>query len=132
MRHPKFFWCLFLGMPCVFFGGVMSKIAFMGSVARYMSAESAPVAKDTFNYMADGTKDGVRDIASAIREGMVGEQDKGVCCPDCKQPNDHDAKFCDACGGSMSWEKDCVACEMPNDREAKFCDGCGSAFQKSS
>lgn len=125
---PKLFWCLFLGMPMLFIGIVMTKIGYMGAVARYMSAESAPVAKDTFNYVASETKEGVREIAGAIREGFVGEDSGKVCCPGCEVPNDRDAKFCDACGGSMSNEKDCVACEMPNDHDAKFCDGCGTAF----
>ena len=127
-RTPKLFWCNFLGMPLVFFGIVMTKIGYMSSISRYMAAESAPVAKDTFNYMADGTKEGVRDITSAIREGLVGESGDEVCCPGCKAPNDHDARFCDACGDSMSLEKDCVACEAPNDHDAKFCDACGSSF----
>lgn len=127
-RQPKYFWCIFLGMPAVFFGAVMSNIGYMGAVARYMSAESAPVAKDTFNYVASETKEGVRDIVGAIREGVVGEEGNGVCCPSCKQSNDHFAKFCDACGEPMSFEKDCPDCETSNDHEAKFCDGCGSAF----
>ena len=112
----------------VAFGGGMTKFAYMGSIARYMSAESAPVAKDTFNYMADGTKEGVRDIAGAIREGIVGESGGEVSCPGCNQANDRDARFCDACGGSMSLTKDCVSCKAPNDHNAKFCDGCGNRF----
>jgi len=128
-RMPTLFWCNFLGMPMIFFGVVMTKIGYVGSIARYMSAENSPVAKDTFNYMADGAREGVRDIASAIREGVTGDVSGSACCPGCKQPNDRDAKFCDACGGSVSYEKDCPDCEVPNDHDAKFCDGCGSPFQ---
>lgn len=126
---PRYFWCAFLGMPVTFVGIVICKIAFLGTVARYMSAETAPVAKDTFNYMADGTKEGVRDIASAIREGITGDVGKEtIKCCSCKHLNDKDAQFCDDCGQSFQREKDCPACEIPNDGTAKFCDACGTPF----
>ena len=63
MSAPKYFWCAFVGMPLAAVGGAITKFGFMGRVARYMAGEMAPVAKDTFNYMADGTKDGVQTIA---------------------------------------------------------------------
>jgi hypothetical protein len=127
-HFPKLFWCFMVGMPLVFFGGVATKTAYMGAMARYVSAESSPVAKDTFNYMAKGTKEGVREIAGAIREGLVGEDSSGVRCGSCDQLNDRDASFCDACGSKMSCEKDCPACEAPNDAQAKFCDHCGTSL----
>lgn len=46
---PHYFWCGFLGMPLLFVGIVMCQLAFLGTVARYVSAEAAPVHKDTFN-----------------------------------------------------------------------------------
>jgi len=125
---PKLFWCLFIGMPMMFFGGAITKFAFMGSVLRYMSAESSPVAKDTFNYMAAETKEGVREVASAIREGIVGESSEQICCRSCKEPNDRDARFCNGCGIAIATEKDCPSCEAPNDYDARFCDFCGSKF----
>ena len=67
---PRYFWCAFLGMPVLFVGIVMCKFAFIGSVARYVAAETAPVAKDTVNYMAEGTQEGVKTVARAVGEGI--------------------------------------------------------------
>lgn len=67
---PKYFWRAFVGMPLAAVGGSITRFGFMGRVARYMAGEMAPVAKDTFNYMADGTKDGVETIARSIGEGI--------------------------------------------------------------
>ncbi len=125
---PTKFWCFFVGMPFTFFGLSITNMAYMGAFFRYVSAENAPVAKDSFNYMAAGTKEGVRDIASAVREGIVGQAADEVRCASCNQTNDCGAKFCDACGVAMSSEKDCSDCEAPNDLDAKFCDFCGSPF----
>lgn len=68
---PKYFWCSFVGMPVMFVGIVMTKFGYMGKVARYTAAEVAPVGKDTFNYMAKETQEGVSHITQAIREGST-------------------------------------------------------------
>jgi len=125
--HPRYFWCMFVGMPLLFFGTVMTKIGYLGAVARYMAGESAPVAKDTFNYMADGTKEGVRDIASAIKDGITGGF---VSCPHCQESNDSDAKFCNECGETISSVKACSNCRTENDLTARFCDKCGNELGK--
>ena len=57
---PRLFWCCFVGLPLLWLGSVLSGAGFIGAAARYLAGESAPVAKDTFNYMADGTKEGVK------------------------------------------------------------------------
>ena len=67
---PRYFWCAFLGMPVLFVGIVMCKFAFFGAVARYLAAEAAPVAKDTVNYMAKETQEGVKTVARAVAEGI--------------------------------------------------------------
>lgn len=66
---PRLFWCAFVGMPLVFVGLVTCKFAFLGKVARYAAGELAPVGRDTFNYMARGTKEGVSNISEAFFEG---------------------------------------------------------------
>ena len=66
---PKYFWCAFVGMPLTFIGLATCKFAFMGKIARYTAKELAPVGKDTFNYMAKGTQEGVEDISEAIFKG---------------------------------------------------------------
>ena len=75
-QPPRLFWCCFVGMPILFVGLVMSKFGYFGSVARYVAAESAPVAKDTFNYMAEGTKDGVKTVSRAVAEGVQEARDQ--------------------------------------------------------
>ena len=74
-QPPRLFWYCFVGMPILFVGLVMSKFGYFGSVARYVAAESAPVAKDTFNYMAEGTKDGVKTVARSVAEGVQEAKD---------------------------------------------------------
>ena len=124
---PRFFWCVFVGFPLMFVGAVISQMAFAGAVSRYMAGESAPVAKDTFNYMADGTKEGVRDVVGAIKDGIVGDF---ITCPHCRESNDSDANFCNECGGTIALVKSCPKCRTKNDFDAKFCDDCGEAISK--
>jgi hypothetical protein len=69
-QSPRLFWCFFVGMPFLFVGIIMCKLGYIGAVVRYLAGETAPVAKDTFNYMAEGTQDGVRTIARSAAEGM--------------------------------------------------------------
>lgn len=69
-REPKLFWCLFVGMPLLFVGIVMCKLGYFGAVFRYLAAETAPVARDTVNYMAEGTQDAVKTVARAATEGV--------------------------------------------------------------
>ena len=75
---PKFFWCAFVGMPIMFVGLVMCKFAFIGKVARYTAGEIAPVGKDTFNYLAEESKEGISDVAEAIAEGMSRNAASGI------------------------------------------------------
>ena len=128
-EFPSYFWCMFVGMPLVFVGVVMTNIGYFGAVARYMAGETAPVSKDTFNYMADGTKEGIRDITGAIKDGISGDF---VSCPYCKESNDSDAKFCNECGKTISSAKACTNCNTENDSKARFCDGCGEKFANAS
>ena len=121
---PRYFWCAFVGLPLLGFGSAICKFAYVGAVARYIAAETAPVGKDTFNYIAEGTQDGVRNISSAIKEGLVGNADKT--CRHCDSGNDHSASFCDNCGKPFSTKVVCPTCSAQNDNDANFCDGCGT------
>jgi hypothetical protein len=67
---PRLFWCCFVGMPILFVGIVMCKFGYLGAVARYVAAESAPVAKDTINYVAQETQGAVKTIARSVAEGV--------------------------------------------------------------
>lgn len=123
---PKLFWCAFVGMPLIAIGSALTKAGFAGAVARYQAGEYAPVAKDTFNYVADGTRDSVRSIASAVGEGLRGEAvEDTLPCPACDASNEPDSKFCDQCGGAFPGEKSCPGCGEVNGPDARFCDRCG-------
>ncbi len=127
---PRFFWCAFLGMPLLFLGIAMSQFGFLGAVARYQAGELAPVGKDTINYLAEGTKDGVQTIAAAVGAGLAQNAtgpDKMVPCPECGHAGDVQAKFCDACGASLA--KVCPSCGHVNDRDANFCANCGNGLK---
>lgn len=73
---PRYFWCVFAGMPLLFVGLVLCKFGYLGTVLRYWAGETAPVAKDTFNYVAEGAQPGLRAIGKSITEGSV-EGQKG-------------------------------------------------------
>ena len=70
-REPRFIWMPFLGIPLLFVGGVMTQFGYMGKVARFMAQEMAPVGKDTFNYVADGTQEGIKTVAAAVGQGLA-------------------------------------------------------------
>lgn len=98
----------FTGILCMFAGGVTLMFAVRalfyaraGSILRYAAAETAPVAKDTFNYLADETQEGVQKLAGAVAKGRTasggGEVIK-VRCRQCGYLESEDAKFCSGCG----------------------------------
>jgi len=102
---PRYFWCAFIGLPLLVLGLALTHFAFLGSFARYVSGEAAPVMKDTFNYMAEGTKGGVRTTAQALGEGLaegLSTTKPKAICPRCNLANDPDAKFCKNCGTAMA------------------------------
>lgn len=129
---PKYFWCVFVGMPLTFVGIALTGWGFMGKVARYQAGEIAPVVKDTFNYVAKGSSEGIKTVASAIGEGLrggaTGEQGTKVRCHKCNSLQDGDAKFCDDCGAAIEKTRGCPQCKEMNDPDAKFCDNCGCRF----
>lgn len=131
--EPNRFWYAFVGLPLIGIGVLLCKFGYMGAVTRYVAGEIAPVGKDVINYMADGTKDAVRDLAGAVasgmREGGAPTKEAARACPGCGEANDADAKFCDSCGKPLPGEVVCAQCSQPNDSDAKFCDNCGAALQ---
>jgi hypothetical protein len=104
-EFPRYFWCVFVGLPLLAVGMAVSQFGFLGSFACYVAGETAPVQKDTFNYLAEGTKPGVRDLATAVGEGLAAGMHKA-----------HDAR------------KRCLSCDHDNDLDAKFCKNCGAAL----
>lgn len=134
---PDKFWCLFVGMPLLALGGWLTAAGFMGAVARYAASEAAPVGKDTFNYMAEGTQDGVRtvvrSVAAGLRDGADppgGAGDAALACPGCDAVNDAGSKFCDQCGQALPGDTACPSCQTRNDPDARFCDACGAELPR--
>lgn len=107
---------IFIGFILIFIGLTCLGYAYMGKVARYTASEMAPVAKDTTNYMIDGTKEEIVDLVSRIK----GNNQKS--CPYCGDDNDFDAVFCDNCGRSL---KVTCACGTVNQANSRYCKKCG-------
>jgi hypothetical protein len=129
MEPPRLFWCAFVGMPLVGIGMSISKFAFFGAAARFLAGETAPVAKDMTNYMVEGTRGSIRDIAAAVGEGFSSASASSVCqCPKCGVSNSTNAHFCSQCGSPLTKSTNCPKCHESIDLHAKFCDHCGIAL----
>lgn len=107
MGPPQYFWCCFVGMPLLALGVAVTKVAYLGAIFRYVAGETAPVQKDTFNYLAEGIRPGVRDLAQAVSQGLAaGSQSPPVAgskyCSACGQAVTEQAKYCAACGQKMA------------------------------
>lgn len=132
MHPPQLFWCCFVGMPLLAGGIFLTKLGYLGKMARYLSQEVTPVATDTFNYAAGETREGVRQIATAISEGLSGRAPataEAVTCPECTAANDADARFCSQCGTALPHRGACPGCGHEHDSDARFCDNCGRALR---
>lgn len=130
MEPPRYFWCAFIGMPLLAVGMGICKFAYLGSIARYMANEIAPVGKDTTNYMVGGTRGAVRDLAAAVGEGLRGgtQQVGFIRCHKCNADNELPANFCKACGVQLSKSRACPDCKELIDPDAQYCDNCGRAM----
>ncbi|MFJ7737631.1 zinc ribbon domain-containing protein [Lysinibacillus sp. NPDC097287] len=123
--EPDLFWLFFVALPLIFIGFVLSGLGYGGSVAKYQSREYAPVAKDTFNYLAQETTSGVKEIANALQQGSASTL--SLNCHNCQQPNPMSARFCNDCGIKLVLT--CRSCEQENTKDARFCNHCGNSLQ---
>lgn len=123
MRMPSLSWLFFIAIPLIAVGSRFLSYGYMGAVSRYKSSEISPVAKDTINYLLDGTKESISGVVSEIKGNK-----QVVVCQACNEPNDHDAKFCKKCGTKVS--KTCPNCQTENDQDARFCDNCGGKLDE--
>ena len=96
---PQLFWLNFVGIPVIFVGFVLTGLGYGGAVAKYQSREMAPVARDTFNYLAEETTEGIEAITRAVQKGKVVQATE---CPGCGALNKVDAKFCNECAHSIN------------------------------
>lgn len=124
---PKHFWINFIALPLIAVGGSMTAAGFAGAIGRYNAQEMAPVRKDTFNYMAQGTKEGVRTVAGAVREGLGrSDHSESITCFKCGRNNPTNSAFCNGCGSPLQAKKNCSACGFDNPHDSSFCNKCGS------
>ena len=103
---PKYFWCFYFGLPLVGIGGGLTRVGYLGWFTRYVAGETAPVQKDTFNYLANGIRPGVKDLVQAVREGLTEDSTDIAAankkfCPSCGQPADIASNFCSGCGQKL-------------------------------
>ena len=96
-EEPKYFWLFFVGLPLLFVGANICLLGYGADLAKYQSREMAPVAKDTFNYLANETTEGVEAITRAVQKGKSTVVEAKVCSA-CQELNKMDAKFCNECG----------------------------------
>jgi len=129
---PRYFWCAFVGLPLIGIGLGITKFGYMGAITRYVANETVPVGVDVVNTMAEGTKDAVRDVATAVGEGIAASRGEEavevVRCHKCNETNEATASFCKQCGTPLAKSKPCPSCHELNDPDARFCDRCGGAF----
>jgi zinc-ribbon domain len=109
---PQHFWCIFLGIPLLGVGAILCQFGFYGALARYFMGEAAPVVRDTFNYMAEGTQPGIRTVSRAAGEGLARGISEGLAgsgqapCPHCRHANAREARFCSQCGAALATAPD--------------------------
>ncbi|MDR3634698.1 MAG: zinc ribbon domain-containing protein [Isosphaeraceae bacterium] len=128
-QFPRYFWCTVVGLPLLGFGLQISGLGFLGAFTRYVSGQTAPVQRDTFNYLAKETRGGVHTIAEAAAHGVAAGTGAmtsagDVTCPQCHGPNAREAQFCDQCGAALG-PKLCPRCHHANDSAGRFCSQCG-------
>lgn len=99
-EEPEYFWLFFIGFPLLAIGFFICSLGFGSTIVKYQSREIAPIAKDTINYLANETKDGIETIAQAVQKGKstVVEAKR---CNLCKELNKIEAKFCNECGNPL-------------------------------
>lgn len=131
----------FVGMPLLFVGGVLLMLGYQGKVARYQAQEMAPVATDTLNYMAEGTREGVKTTASAVAEGLREGFEDDSDDDDTPSPLDIvQSVVAHKEEGAESPVEDetsiepgtvtCRKCQTPNDVDARFCKECGDVLPR--
>ena len=122
-------WQIFVGLPLIPIGFVMTGAGFAGVIARYQAQEIAPVAVDTINYSGSAARPGIGTIAGAIREGLSGDgwHDERRCCA-CSARITSDASFCSQCGSEVKTVRVCESCGRQSGTDARFCSGCGQSL----
>lgn len=129
---PRYFWCAIVGLPLMGLGWSLTSSGYAGAFVRYWAGETAPVRKDTFNYLAEGTSAGVNTLARAVGEGLrAGPREAGgAACPKCAARVPSGSRFCPHCGHAIAVEL-CAGCGAQSVPGAKFCHHCGAPLEHS-
>jgi len=130
-QPPRYFWAAIVGLPLIGVGLGLSRLGYLGEIFRYVSGEVTPVARDTFNTMAEGTRPGVETMAQAVGHGLTSAMsgDRGpepgtIACGRCDASNSAGARFCDQCGAALE-SQTCPGCGASLAPTARFCNQCG-------
>ncbi|WP_274309683.1 zinc ribbon domain-containing protein [Solibacillus daqui] len=99
-ESPKYFYLFFIGLPLLAIGFYFTGLGYGSKLAAYQSREMAPVAKDTFNYLANETTGSIEKIAQAAQKGKSAVVEAKQC-GNCQELNKIDAKFCNECGNAL-------------------------------
>ncbi|MCH7321204.1 zinc ribbon domain-containing protein [Solibacillus sp. MA9] len=99
-ESPKYFYLFFIGLPLLAIGFNLTSLGYGSKLAAYQSREMAPVAKDTFNYLANETTGSIEKIAQAAQKGKSTVVEAKQC-GNCQELNKIDAKFCNECGKAL-------------------------------
>lgn len=94
------FFLMAAGLFSTFYGVGFFRRAFIREITSFGAATVAPVAKDVVDYSADeitpSVAKSVKTITEAVKEGIVGEEDKY--CSECGAKNKKTSNFCSKCG----------------------------------
>lgn len=122
MTMPRLFFLAFIGLPLVGVGIGCLQHGYIGSYTRYVAGEVSPVAVDTANYLYEGTKDNLHDLAATFGNSMQGKVIE-VTCHKCRHVVKSTDQYCDQCGAVL--KRICPSCQASNDGDARYCRQCG-------
>lgn len=112
---PTKFWCLFVGIPLLGIGGMLTLLSFQREMHSYAKNESVPV----INEASEELSPAIRNTAQAIKDGLL--QNEIVC--SCGKTNEIGDKFCSGCGKQLSTV--CPHCGKTVEASDIFCGECG-------
>lgn len=118
---PKYFWCTFVGLPMLGIGGSIASVANRREIATYMKNEDVPVVNEASKELSPA----IKNVASAIKEGLSGTNTDGIRCS-CGELNEKGDKYCSACGKTLL--SVCPYCGKEIDADDKYCGQCGNSL----
>lgn len=92
-------WMPVAGAMLLSAGAWMLRVGFLGFAARYLAGETAPVVKDTAEYVTDG--EGILGVGR-VRESADADSGAARFCSACGAPVSASARFCQACGERLA------------------------------